>query len=206
MSYIDITVPMKSGMVRYPSDPEIIISPVSEMKKGEKTNLTHFSFGSHTGTHIDPPYHVMADGKKADGLPADYFIGMARVCEFAQDISEKDVASLHPKKDDIILFKTPNSPHMLEDTFIKDYVSVTPEAAGLLVKAGVCAVGIDYLSIDKYGTLETHNILLRAGIPIIEGLNLTKAKPGVYKMTAMFMRVANSDGAPLRAILEEYER
>lgn len=194
-------------MARFPGDPDVSLTPVLDMKKGDLANVTHYSYGSHAGTHIDPPYHMIAGGQKADEMPADYFTGKAKVFAFlsGKDIDLEDVAALDIKKGDIVLFKTPNSPRMFEDRFYEDYVSLTSAAAAHLVKIGVRAVGIDYLSIEKYENeaLETHRILLGAGIPIIEGLNLSDAPTGVYKMTAMFMLVEDSDGVPIRAILEK---
>jgi arylformamidase len=49
--------------------------------------------------------------------------------------------------------------------------------------------------------VETHQILLSAGIWLIEGLNLSAVKPGTYELVCLPLRVAGADGAPARAIL-----
>ncbi len=207
MSYIDISMPLKHGMAGYPGDPPVTFSKILNIAEGANANLTLYSFGSHCATHFDAPYHMFEDGKKAADFPADYFIGKAQVFSFmlGEDIKLEDIISFNIKKGDIVLFKTPNSdlPH---DKFIKDFTAVTPEAAEYLIKAGVRAVGVDYLSIERFEDTAdlTHRILLGAGVPIIEGLDLSKVSEGVYKMTAMFMLIEGSDGAPLRAILEKY--
>ncbi len=207
MRYIDITVPLRSGMAHYPGDPPVELTSVLDMRTGAVANVKLYSYGSHSGTHFDPPFHQVMTGKKADELPADYFIGRAKVFGFmsGKDIDADDIEGLDIQRDDIVLFKTPNSPLMLEPVFNKDYVGVLPAAAELLVEKGVRAVGVDYLSIEKFASPvnKTHHLLLGAGIPIIEGLYLADAEPGVYKMTAMFMLVEDSDGAPIRAILEK---
>jgi len=207
MSYIDITVPMRSGMAHYPGDPPVVFEDVHEMKKGAIANVKNYSFGSHTGTHFDPPYHQVMSGITADRIPADFFIGKAKVFAFmsGSDIGLDDVKGLDIEADDIVLFKTPNSPYMLRDEFYKEFVAVKPDAAQFLASKKIRAVGIDYLSIEKFGTkvMKTHHTLLGAGIPIIEGLNLSEAEEGTYQLTAMFMLVEDSDGAPIRAILEK---
>lgn len=208
MSFIDITVPLKHGMAHYPGDPPIAFTKIYDMGEGAPANVKLYSFGSHSATHFDPPFHQVIDGIKADEMPTDYFIGKTRVFSFmfGEDIKLEDVQKLDIEKGDMVLFKTPNGPHMLDDEFREDFVAVKPSAAKFLVKAGVHAVGVDYFSIERFSDTmnETHHILLSAGIPIIEGLNLSEAAPGVYKMTAMFMLIDDSDGAPLRAILEKY--
>jgi len=206
MKFIDISVPLKDGMAHYPGDPPIELTVTADMSKGDVCNGKLYSFGSHSATHFDPPFHQISDGIKADEIPADYFIGKAKVFSFMSDIGLEDVENLGIESGDMILFKTPNSPHMFEDEFIEDFVAVKPDAAEYLAAVGVHAVGVDYLSIDKFASTvnQTHHILLGAGIPIIEGLNLAEAEPGVYRMTAMFVLIDDSDGAPIRAILEKY--
>lgn len=204
LRYIDITMPLKLGMVTYPGDPAVDFKTVLSISNGAAVNLTQYSFGSHSGTHFDPPYHTLSDGKTADAFAADYFIGRAKVFEFLEgDIDLKNLRHLHIEKTDMVLFKT-RSTNMNEKDFDSDHAAITPSAAEYLVQKHVHAVGIDYLSVDRHdAALAAHTILLRAGIPIIEGLNLSDAQPGIYKMIAMFMLIENSDGAPIRAILEK---
>lgn len=201
---IDITLPMRHGMAVYPEDPAVELAPVCEISGGDGVNLKRYSFGSHTGTHVDAPYHFFADGKKADNLPADFFIGRARVIALmsGRDIAREDIEAQGIQPDDMVLFKTPNGVHLFDVGYYHAHVSVLASAAHWLVQKGVRAVGIDYLSIEKDTNYPVHRLLLGAGIPIIEGLCLTDAEPGVYRMTAMMMRIENSDGAPLRAVLE----
>ncbi len=199
---IDITMPLTHGMAHYPGDPAIEFDTVLATSRGDAVNLTQYRFGSHSGTHVDAPYHILPHGKKADQLPADYFIGTAKVFEFRADIKKEMLEGLPVAAGDIVLFKTPNSARIAEGIFDPNHISVMPCAARHLADKNVRAVGIDCLSIESDSALPVHHILLGAGIPIIEGLDLSRAKPGVYRMTAMPMRIHDSDGAPLRAMLE----
>ena len=201
---IDITMPLKHGMAHYPGDPDIIFEKVLDVHSGDPVNLQRLSFGSHSGTHVDAPYHLLPNGKRIGELPVDCFIGKAKVFAFDSDIRAAQLKGLDIEADDIVLFKTTKN-RQLDEGYDPDHVSVLPCAAQRLADIGVRAVGIDCLSIESDPALETHRILLGSGIPIIEGLNLNEAEPGTYRMTGMVMRIEDSDGAPIRAMLETLE-
>jgi arylformamidase len=203
MKPIDITMPLRHGMAHYPDDPAIEFQTVLDIRNGATVNLKRYSFGSHSGTHVDAPYHFYPNGKKADELPVDFFIGTAKVFSFHSDIRAEDLAELDIQADDIVLFKTHSRSYIAE--YNPNHACVLPCAAQCLVDTHVRAVGVDCLSIETDETFPTHRILLGAGIPIIEGLHLCEAEPGIYRMTAMLMRIEDSDGAPIRAMLEKYE-
>ena len=82
-------------------------------------------------------------------------------------------------------------------------MSISAAAAQYLVDRRVRAVGVDYLSVGGYvhDGVETHRILLGAGIGIMEGLNLASVAPGPYDLICLPLRVAGADGAPARAVL-----
>jgi len=67
----------------------------------------------------------------------------------------------------------------------------------------VRTIGIDCLSVGAYAgdIVETHQILLRAGIWIIEGLDLAHVEPGRYELICLPLKIAAGDGAPARAVL-----
>jgi len=203
MKPIDITMPLHHGMAHYPDDPAIEFQTVLDINNGASVNLKRYSFGSHSGTHVDAPYHFYPDGKKADELPVDYFIGTAKVFSFHSDIDAEKLAELDIQADDIVLFNTHSRSHIAE--YDPNHACVRPCAAQRLADTHVRAVGIDCLSIETDEAFPTHRILLGAGIPIIEGLYLSDVQPSIYRMTAMLMRIQDSDGAPIRAMLEKYE-
>jgi arylformamidase len=64
--WIDISVPLKSGRVRWPGDPEVRIERVLTIERDDKCNLSSVMMGSHTGTHMDPPFHYLRDGASLD--------------------------------------------------------------------------------------------------------------------------------------------
>ena len=106
-----------------------------------------------------------------------------------------------------VLFKTRNSSYwdQSQASFRSDYTSLDPGAARKLVGLGVKLVGIDYLSVEKFGsdTFETHHVLLSQGVVIVEGLDLRKVSAGVYELICLPLKLSggSGDGAPARAVL-----
>jgi arylformamidase len=108
-----------------------------------------------------------------------------------------------------VLFKTKNSALWADPAhqFNPDFVALSADAAKWLVHKGVRLVGVDYLSVQLYKDAEplTHQILLEAGVIIVEGLNLKKARQASYQLVCLPLKLAGSEGAPARAILIEEE-
>ncbi|MGB3365622.1 MAG: cyclase family protein, partial [Thermodesulfobacteriota bacterium] len=87
--------------------------------------------------------------------------------------------------------------------FMKKFVHLSTEAATFLAEKEIQTIGIDYLSIGGYddNVIEVHNIILKAGIWVIEGLNLSKINPGKYELICLPIKISGADGAPSRALL-----
>lgn len=193
-------------MATWPGDPECSVSQVHSMDKGAVCNLTQVSMCAHTGTHMDAPRHFVQDGKTIDELPFDAVIGRCRVIQV--DCDDQITANdLHGKKllpGERVLFKTRNSRQHWEcEPFDKQFVSIRQDAAEYLKDSRVRTVGVDYLSIggwEKDG-VATHQIMLGAGIWVIEGLNLKSVKPGFYDMVCLPLKLVGADGAPCRVVL-----
>ena len=204
--WIDVSIPLKSGMVHWPGDPEVRIDRVLNIERGDPCNVSSIAMGSHTGTHMDPPFHYVRGGVSLDAMPFDATIGLARVIEIhdpesatPQELAQHDIA-----RDERILLKTRNSSRCWEtDAFLEDFVYISLAGARYLAERGVCAVGVDYLSVGGYRAdgEAIHHALLEAGIWIIEGLNLASVEPGRYELVCLPIKIQQSDGAPARAIL-----
>ena len=204
--WIDVSVRLHSGMVHWPDNPPVQIERMLDIEHGDVANVSKIAMGSHTGTHMDAPLHFIRTGKGLDEMPLDAAIGHARVIEVHDPESVKP-DELRPHKihgGERVLFKTQNSArHWQEDAFIEDFVYISKEAARYLAAREVRTVGIDYLSVGGFlrDGVETHQALLEAGIWIIEGLDLSRVKPGEYELICLPLKIERSDGAPARAIL-----
>jgi arylformamidase len=204
--WIDISIPLKSGMVRWPGDPEVRIERVLAIDRGDPCNVSSILMGSHTGTHMDPPFHYVRAGTTLDAMPLDATIGPARVIQIQDHESVKpDELERHDiRAGERVLFKTRNSSDAWQtDDFIEDFVYISLAGARYLADRGVRAVGVDYLSVGGYRAdgEAIHHALLEAGIWIVEGLNLADVAPGAYELVCLPIKIQHADGAPARALL-----
>jgi arylformamidase len=201
----DVSVPVRDGMVHWPSDPPVEIGRRESIDAGDVANLTALSMSAHTGTHMDAPLHFIADGPAIDELPPEVAIGPARVIriEDPRAVTAEELRRHDPHAGERLLLRTRNSDRAWwEEGFDDSFVHIEPEAARLLAEAGVAMVGVDYLSVGGMQSgAETHRHLLGAGIWIIEGLSLGEVEDGEYELICLPLRLVGSDGAPARALL-----
>jgi arylformamidase len=209
--WIDISVTLKEGMIAFSAEPLLQLERRRSMARGHKANNTTIHMSVHTGTHMDSPRHFIADGKTIDQMPFDITLGQARVIEISDPVSVKaeELAQHNIKRGERILLKTRNSPKFWQaDAISMDYVFITREAARFLAGAGVKLVGVDALSVgspedpDK-SEPDTHQILLGNEIWIIEGLNLTGVDPGNYNLICLPLKLKETEGSPVRAIISK---
>ncbi len=205
MTWIDVSVPVRTGMIVYDGDPEVRIEPAMEIARGDLANLSRMELGSHTGTHVDAPLHFIDGAAGADQLPLDALIGPAVVADARGapgDIDGAALAALALPATERLLLRTRNGDLWERESFTPDYVGIAEDAAHELVAMGVRLVGIDYLSIAPSGDpAPTHRALLEAGIVVVEGLDLREAPPGRYDLVCLPLRLEGADGAPARALL-----
>lgn len=204
MKIYDISVEIGSRMHVYPGDPGILVESALSIDRGDSCNVTRYCFGSHSGTHIDAPYHFLNNGKRLSEIPLNLLIGRTLVAEITSAKIDADtLKGVNLGEHVRVLFKTRNSYLWSGERFVEEYVYVTPAAAETLVESGIKLVGIDYLSIEKFGSTDfaTHKTLLGSGTVIIEGLNMSEVEPGDYEMICLPLKVCEGDGAPARVIL-----
>jgi arylformamidase len=204
--FYDISLPVKNGGVVYPGNPEIRIELQQDMSKGGSSNVSHVSIGSHTGTHVDAPLHMIPGGAGVDQMSLDALVGPAVVCEFGDDVMAVTEALLRMQPirgHERVLLKTRNSAFIRDPEFHRDYTYLAPDGAEYLASLGVRLVGIDYLSIEQFhsGHHRTHKTLLGRGIVIVEGLDFSGTPAGTYQLMCLPLLLQGIDGAPARAVL-----
>jgi arylformamidase len=204
-TWIDVSVPVRSGMMHWPDNPPIELVRTMDMARGDPATTSRLSLGVHTGTHVDAPVHFLADGAGVDAVPLDQLLGEARVVDVgeAPSIGAAQLRTVDPRPGERLLFKTRNSARCWKaDRFLPDFVYLSLEGAALLAERRVRTVGIDYLSIAGMEEgVPTHRALLEQGICIIEGLDLSSVHPGSYELICLPLRLAGADGAPARVLL-----
>jgi arylformamidase len=209
--WIDVSVPLRDGMVHWPKDPPVRIQRHLDLARGDTCNLTVLSMSAHSGTHMDAPLHFVPRTDAIDAMPLEAGVGPARVIGIRdpQTIRAAALREHAIRRGERVLFRTKNSRRAWHTTdFMEDFVHLTWEAADYLAQRGVRTVGIDYLSGAGFhdDTVATHRALLEAGVWIIEGLDLSRVKPGSYDLLCVPMKIADADGAPARAFLRARAR
>lgn len=208
MTIYDISLTLTPGMVTWENaEPALSLAWASQIGADCPANVSHIRGGMHTGTHLDAPLHFVAGGRCVHELDLDILIGPAQVVEIfgrgvltAADLEGAGLAAGVER----VLLKTDNTRRDLlhDPQFHRDYVGVAPDAAQWLVTRDVRLIGIDYLSVGAYDlNVETHRILLGAGLVIVEGLVLGDVPPGAYTLVALPPKVQGAEGSPCRAVL-----
>jgi len=195
MRIYDVTVTLREHMPVYPGDPEF-----------RRDGPTHLHMGTHCGTHVDAPCHMIKGGKSLTELHPSVFLGPATVVGVRDpraitraELVEHDWAGVER-----VLFKTASSGTLeAREAFEPGFVYMAPDAAEFLAGLGVALVGVDYLTLDPVGGGEfpAHMALLGAGIAVIEGLDLSAVPPGRYELFCGPLKISGADGAPARVFL-----
>lgn len=206
----DISFPISNETPVYEGDPRVKIEVASSFAKGDHANVTGLCFGAHTATHVDAPNHFIDGTRKIHELELEKLIGNCRVVEVDKSVIEilpEHLGSLDGVER--LLFKTRNSEFWNEPEkgFRKDFTYISPDAARTLADAGLKLVGIDYLSVEKFGSddFATHITLLEKEIVIVEGLDLREISAGEYEIICLPLKIVSEtgDGAPARTVLRE---
>jgi arylformamidase len=207
MQIIDVSVGITPTMPVWPNNPGVELQRVNDMSAGANSNVSRLALGVHTGTHVDAPVHFINDAAGVETLPLAVLMGPALVI-YLPSVNRITAEGLEraqiPAGTERLLIKTRNSTYWAsgETEFHTDYVGVGEDAADWLVAHHIALVGVDYLSVAPWKESHpTHETLLRAGVVVIEGLNLSAVEPGRYQLICLPLKLIGSDGAPARAVL-----
>lgn len=204
MKIIDISRPISKEEAVYPGNQPVLLSRLKKYEKDGST-LSALNFGLHTASHLDLPPHYAKSSLYAEKIDLQRCFGWARVFDFSKIktvITGKDIKRIKLRADEILLLRTRNSFHAGKK-FNKNFVHIDEEAAKIIVKAGIRAVGIDGPSIRKFGLRPdtVHPLLLKRGVLVYEGLSLKDAKPGEYYFFGLPLKIIGGEASPVRAIL-----
>ncbi|MBA1341525.1 MAG: Kynurenine formamidase [ANME-2 cluster archaeon] len=222
MKIIDISRTIQADMEMYPGEAGPQITKVSGLDEGDSYNISCITLGTHTGTHVDPPLHLIRDRAGIDMLPMNTLVGSARVFDLSsisRPIEASDIGPL--EAGGIILLK--GGPGDLGSSggsadsgssgdsgdsdgsggrSVSCGACLTAACARYLVDIGIKTIGTDAISISTLDEeYEVHHTLLDAGIVVIEGLEMTDVKAGDFFLVCLPLKIANGDGGPARAVL-----
>jgi arylformamidase len=183
----------------YPGDPKPKFDPYATIKDNN-ANITRISVGSHTGTHVDAPWHFLQEGNSIDMEPLDKFIGEAAIIDASgkNSITAEDFSGYDIRSNDIILIYTGTGDHRT------DFAYVDISAAEWMVEHEIKCVGIDTASVEEYGKKDApvHKMLLARNVGIIENLaNLKQFAGSRMFFVCLPLPLKGIDGSPARAVL-----
>ena len=210
MEYVDLSQPIRSGTRSYPGDPVAEVTPHATFEE-DGFRVTNLSLGSHTGTHVDGPSHLLADGKSLDDFPIDAFAFEAvRISATNLDAREAITCSHFPSppEADLVAIHTGWDEHWNTDAYF-DHSYLDPELATWLAKQGY-HVGIDAPSVDPTPTARAgpdelsgypaHHELLGSDRLLVENLTGLADLPSQFTLVAFPLSISAVDGAPVRAV------
>ena len=187
------------GCQVYPGDPTPKKTVLSSMEDGALYNLTEFSMCAHNGTHVDAPFHFIKDGKTVDAIALESFVGMAYVAEHSGVVSAEDALSILKKAKE-------RNAEAAKRILIKGDAEVYLEAAKVFAASGILLLGNESQTVGpESAPMAVHQILLSAGVVLLEGIRLAEVSEGVYFLNAAPLNLSGADGSPCRAVLIDAE-
>jgi arylformamidase len=200
MEIFDVSQRVVPGMFVWPGDPPVEVRATARVRAGDPANVSELRLGTHTGTHVDPPAHFFDGTTTVDALPLDVLIGDALVVDVSGRTgplgpAELERAGAGPGAVRLLL-RTGAGPG-------RDGPALSEDGARWVVGRGIRLVGIDAPSIEAPAGRghPVHEVLLQAGVVIVEGLDLSAVSAGGYELVCLPLKVTGGDGAPARAVL-----
>ena len=179
----------------YEGDPDTVVSYLKSFDNADGYNLSAISMCNHAGTHIDAPLHFYEDGNAVDDIRLNTFYGKCTVITVEGVLTGEDMERLLPYCKRRLLLRG------LGNTFL------SYSAAIVLAESKVVLVGTDAESIaPPFDVARPHRELARAGITVLENLNLEDIDDGEYELCAFPVKLGGLEAAACRAILFEMEK
>jgi len=209
MKVIDLTHVISEDMPVYPgTEPPRLETANTLEKDGFKETL--MTMYSHTGTHMDPPAHLYADGATLDVMPITNFVGKGFVVD-CTDLKAGEYITMEKinqnkakvEEAEFILFNTGWSRYWGKEEYYGKFPVADREVVDYLVKNKKKGFGVDVISIDSMDavTLPSHQVVLSNNMVIIENLaNLDQVGNDVFTVCLLPLKWKNADGSPIRAI------
>ena len=211
MKHLDLTLTISKSIPNFPGSPSPHFIPWSTIKDDDY-NLELLFLSSHTGTHLDAPYHFTKNGAKIHQIPIARLVGDALLIKIKkvkdQAITKKDLLEFERKNGEIknfssIIFFTDWQKNLNKKFYFTNNPGLSKSATEYLVSKKINLVGIDSPSIDL-GTdksFTAHKILAKNNILIVENLsNLEKIPTLEFYFIILPLKLKDATGSPVRAI------
>jgi len=198
----------------WPTSPLPVFEPIALVPR-DGYSVERMTCLTHTGTHVDAPFHFLEDGASVDQIPPIQLVGTAALLDLREApdgvVLRRSTLEEHwpsTRRPEIVLLETGWS-HRRSHTqqYLYEFPGLEPAAAEFLVEKRIKGVGIDTLGIDPYANtkFEAHKILLRKGIWIAEALDhLDELREDVeYLVVVAPLKISGGSGAMARIFAME---
>jgi len=206
MSLIDISRRLQNGMPVWPGDTNFSFELSWTKEESGSVNVGKLTLSTHTGTHIDAPFHFDENGKKVIDLDPNLYVGEARVIELldVESIKKVDLEAFSLNGVKRLLIKTNSWKN--DNAFPERIPHIEKDVAEFLKENGIKLLGIDVPSVDPLDSKElvAHHALHENGIHILESIDLRSVSEGDYELIALPLPLTDADGSPVRAVLRKY--
>ena len=211
MKIIDLTLTISNRIPTFPGSPQPNFIPWEKIKD-DGYNLELLFLSSHTGTHLDAPYHFLEKGSKIHEISLKKLVSNAVLIKSRkkrnETITKTDIQKFEKKHGKIesfssVIFLTGWQKNLQKKYYFTKNPGLSASAANYLASKKVSLVGIDSPSIDL-GTdskFSVHQIFAKKGILIVENLaNLEKIKSSKFHLVVLPLKLKGATGSPVRAI------
>ena len=200
MKFIDLSVAINEETPVYPGDPVTKVSPAGVLKDDGYEDH-YLCVGTHVGTHVDAPRHMIEGAKGLDGIPVERFFGRGVYIKSGKSFDLEIVKQAAIEEGDIVLFHTGMSDVYHQADYYESYPALPEDIVNYLVEKKIKMVGVDMCSVD-HEPFPMHKILLSNDVLIIENLtNLGALEGNNFKIYAFPIKL-EMDGAPARVVAE----
>ncbi|MDE1866163.1 MAG: cyclase family protein [Thaumarchaeota archaeon] len=211
MEPIDLTLEISNKLPSFPGSPRPQFISWAD-KKSDGYNLELIFFSSHSGTHLDAPYHFIEKGFKIDSIPLSRLITTAILCNIKKgpngSITQSDIVAFEARNGKIpsnsaIVFRTGWTKNITRKDYFTKNPGLSTSAAKYLSERKINLIGIDSPSIDlgKDSKYSAHHVLLKNNVLILENLcNLDRIKRTTFKLIVLPLKLKGATGSPVRAV------
>ena len=202
----DISPPIHAQSPVFPGDTAYSQHWVATIGPGCPVNVSAITLSPHVGAHADGPLHYDPDGAAIGTVDLQSFIGPCRVIHaiacgplIRPQHLVHAMTGLPPR----VLVRAYD--RMPQDRFDTALPAFAPETITMLADRGVVLNGVDSASVDPADskTLDSHQVLRRRGLRVLENLLLDKVPEGDYELIALPLKLTTADASPVRAVLRE---
>lgn len=210
MKVIDLTHTICENMPVYPGTETPKFEPANTYEK-DGFKETKISMFTHTGTHVDPPAHLISGRTTLEQFPPEQFIGKALVidCRDLQQGSTITMEHLHRYGDladqaDFLLFNLGWDKFWGTEEYFGDYPCINEEVLEYIIQGNYKGIGFDVIGLDPIAdvNLTRHKKLFeKKEIINIENLkNLDQCGNELFWFGCFPLKLENCDGSPIRAV------